>query len=149
MNYLNQSESAQRRDERNRELTELYCEIYDKITSKRVKNPRQAALAIAIATGTPPYHVSFDRAYIVVPKLLAGDCRLKFKSNVNREMWNDICNKVKCLTANGNISIAKAIEIVLIQCRASRFFISESNAWVIIKRQLKRMNCRKPYGRAA
>ena len=31
MNYLNQSESAQRRDERDRELTELYCEIYEPV----------------------------------------------------------------------------------------------------------------------
>ena len=43
MNYLNMSESAQRRDERDRQLTELYCEIYDQLKSRRVKNLRRVA----------------------------------------------------------------------------------------------------------
>ena len=149
MNYLNKSESAQRRDERDRQLTELYCEIYDNLQKRRVKNLRQVALSIAISTGTPRYHVGFDRAYIVVPKLLNGDKDFDFKSNVNREMWLDLTKKVKYLITQGKMSIAKAIDIVLEQCHASQFFLTPDHAWVIIKRELCRMNCRRPYGRAA
>lgn len=149
MNYLNQSESAKRRNERNRLLTEMYCQIYDNLKKQKVSNPRRIALAIALSTGTPCYHVGFDRAYIVVPQLLANTSSMSFKNHENHEMWLDIAQKVKCLTEQGKMSIAKALDIVLEQCRASRFFLSENHAWVIIKQQLKKMNCRKPYGRTA
>lgn len=149
MNYLNQSESAQRRDERNRELTELYCEIYDSLRATRVKNLRRVALGIALATGSPRYHVGYDRAYEVVTRLLHDDGRITFKCNLNREMWLDIAGKVKLLMGEGRLSAAQAIEIVLEQCRASRFYLTEGRAWVIIKRELSKMNCRRLYGRAA
>lgn len=149
MNYLNQSESAQRRDERNRELTELYCEIYDNLRATRVKNLRRVALGIALATGSPRYHVGYDRAYDVVTRLLRDDGRISFKCNLNREMWLDIAGKVKLLIGEGRLSAAQAIEIVLEQCRASRFYLTEGRAWVIIKRELSKMNCRRLYGRAA
>ncbi|MBR5029866.1 MAG: hypothetical protein IKX63_02025 [Muribaculaceae bacterium] len=148
MNYLDKSESAERRDERNRLLTELYCEIYDNLKQSRVKNLRRVALSIALATGNPRYHVGFDRAYVVVPKLLSGK-DIAFKSSFLRDMWLDITQKVRLLMQDGKLSIAQAIPIVLEQCRASRFFLSECHAWVIIKRELKKMHCRRPYGRAA
>jgi len=149
MNYLNMSESAQRRDERNRELTELYCEIYDSLKVKKVKNRRIVALEIALATGTPRYHVGHDRAYEVVTRMLSDTREMKFKCTENREMWLDIASKVKKLTAEGKLSIYQALDIVLEQCRASRFYLTQQSAWAIIKRMLKRMNCRRPYGRAA
>ena len=68
MYYLNKSESAERREERDRQLTELYCEIYDHLRSSRVNDLRQAALTITLATGTPRYHVGYDRAYITSPR---------------------------------------------------------------------------------
>lgn len=148
MNYLDKSESAERRDERNRMLTELYCEIYDSLKESRVKNLRRVALSIALATGNPRYHVGFDRAYVVVPKLLSGK-DIEFKSNFLRDMWLDITQKVRLLMQDGKLSIAQAIPIVLEQCRASRFFLSECHAWVIIKRELRKMHCRRPYGRVA
>lgn len=149
MNYLNKSESAQRRDMRDRQLTELYCEIYDKLRKRRVKNLRQVALNIALATGAPPYHVGFDRAYIVVPKLLERTDSISFKSTATRGMWLDLTSKVRYIMAQDRMSIAQALSIVLEQCRASRFFLTEQHAWVIIKHTLSRMNCRAPYGRAA
>lgn len=149
MNYLNKSESAQRRDERDRELTELYCEIYDHLRARRVKNLKQMALSIALATGSPRYHVGYDRACIVVSQLLNTDKPLQLKSSVNRAMWNEVAQKVKCLMAGGKMSMAQAIPIVLEQCRASRFFLTEQHAWIIIKRTLSQMNIRRPYGRVA
>ena len=149
MNYLNQSESAQRRAERDRELTELYCEIYDSLKATRVKNLRRVALRIAIATGTPRYHVGFDRAYVVIQKLLHDQGKIIFKSSPIGKLWQDIASKVRMLMSDGKLSIAQSVEIVLEQCRASRFFLTESHAWVIIKRELRKMNCRRPYGRAA
>lgn len=149
MNYLNKSESAQRRDERDQELTELYCEIYDHLRTKRVKNLKQLALNIALSTGSPRYHVGNDRASIVVSQLLNNSKPLQLKSSVNRAMWVEIAEKVKCLMAGDKMSMAQAIPIVLEQCRASRFFLTEQHAWIIIKRTLSKMNIRRPYGRAA
>ena len=147
MNYLNMSESAQRRDERDRELTELYCEIYDRLRERRVKNLRLVALNIALASGNPRYHVGYERASTVVPMLLREDPRITFKSSVIREMWLDITDKVRRLVSEGKLSMSQAIDIVLEQCRASRFFLTPEHAWVIIKHQLRRMNIRRPYGR--
>ena len=147
MNYLNMSESAQRRDERDRELTELYCEIYDRLRERRVKNLRLVALNIALASGNPRYHVGYERASTVVPMLLREDPRITFKSSVIREMWLDITDKVRRLVSEGKLSMSQAIDIVLEQCRASRFFLTPEHAWVIIKHQRRRMNIRRPYGR--
>ena len=149
MNYLNKSESAQRRDTRDRELTELYCEIYDNLRQRRVKNLRRVALNIALTTGAPPYHVGYDRACVVVSHLLRDDTGFSLKSTVNQEMWADLTAKVKCLMSSGKMSMSQAVTLVLEQCRASRFFLTEQHAWVIIKRTLSRMNIRRPYGRVA
>ena len=149
MNYLNQSESAQRRAERDRELTELYCEIYDSLKACRVKNMRRVALSIALASGSPRYHVGFDRAYIVVARLMHDERAIAFKSTHIRDMWLEITAKTERLMREGRLSIAQSVEIVLEQCRASRFFLAERHAWAIIKRELSKMNCRRPYGRVA
>ena len=149
MYYLNKSESAERREERDRQLTELYCEIYDHLRSSRVNDLRQTALTITLATGTPRYHVGYDRAYIVVAKLLRDSSSVSFKSPILRDMWLEITSRVRLLVTNENMSISQAVTIVLEQCHASRFFLTEHHAWVIIKRTLSRMNCRAPYGRAA
>lgn len=149
MNYFNQSESAQRRAERDRELTELYCEIYDSLKACRVKNMRHVALTMALASGSPRYHVGFDRAYIVVAQLLRDKDAIAFKSSCIRDMWLEITVRVERLMRECRLSIAQAVELVLEQCRASRFFLAEEHAWVIIKRELSKMNCRRPYGRAA
>lgn len=149
MNYLNQSESALRRAERDRELTEFYCEIYDSLKACRVKNMRRVALTMALACGSPRYHVGFDRAYIVVAKLLRDSSSITFKSSVIRDMWLEITARVERLMHGGRLSIAQSVDIVLEQCRASRFFLAEPHAWAIIKRELSKMNCRRPYGRVA
>lgn len=149
MNYLNKSESAQRRDTRDRELTELYCEIYDNLRSRRVKNLRHVALEIALATGAPPYHVGYDRACIVVSHLLRHDTSFSLKSTVNQEMWLELTSKVECLMQQGKMSMSRAITLVLEQCRASRFYLTHDHAWAIIKRMLRLMHIRRPYGRVA
>ena len=148
MNYLNQSESAMRRAQRDRELMELYCETYDQLRERRVKNLRKTALSIALACGTPRYHVGFDRAYIVVPQMLRGDSKLTFKNPVNKLMWQEITLKVKRFVDEGKMSIAQSITIVLEMCRASHFFLTPDHAWRIIKKELSKTNCRRPYGRA-
>lgn len=149
MNYLNQSESAQRRAERDRELTLLYCEIYDSLRASRVKNMRRVALTMALASGSPRYHVGFDRAYIVVAQLLRDRGAIAFKSSYIRDMWLEITARVERLMQECRLSIAQAVELILEQCRASRFFLAPEHAWAIIKRELSKMNCRRPYGRVA
>ena len=145
MNYLNKSESAQRRAERDRQLAELFCEIYDNLKKKRVSKPQMVALTLALETGSPRYHVSFDRAYVVVPQLLHDASKINIKSSTCQSMWLEITEKVKCLMENGKMSAARAIPIVLEKCRASRFFLSKSQAMKIIRRQLTSMNCLRHY----
>ena len=149
MNYLNKSESAQRRYQRDRQLAELFCEIFDNIKPRRVSQPQKAALKLALITGSPRYHVGFDRAYVVVTQLLNNYNNVTFKSNLTRMMWLEITKKVKCLMETGKMSAARAIPIVLENCRASRFFISENQAKKIIRHQLRLMNVLRHYDSAA
>jgi hypothetical protein len=147
-NYLNQSESALRRTKRDRQLTELFCEIYDNLKLKQVPKPWEVALTLALATGSPSYHVGFDRAYAVVPQLLHDNNNVTFKNTNTRLMWLEITEKVKCLMEDGKMSAAHAIPIVLEKCRASRFFLSRSHAMKIIRRQLHSMNLLRHYNLA-
>ena len=104
---------------------------------------------MALACGSPRYHVGFDRAYIVVGQLLRDRGGITFKSSHIRDMWFEITDRVERLMREGRLSIAQSVDIVLEQCRASRFFLAEEHAWAIIKRELSKMNCRRPYGRVA
>ena len=119
------------------------------LRSRRVKNLRRVALEIALATGAPPYHVGYDRACIVVSHLLRHDTSFSLKSTVNQEMWLELTGKVECLMQQGKMSMSRAITLVLEQCRASRFYLTHDHAWAIIKRMLKLMHIRRPYGRVA
>jgi hypothetical protein len=149
MNYLNQSESAQRRVQRNQLMAEIFCAIYDNMKAKKVGNKRLVALSLTLTSGSPPYHVGFDRAYDMVKRILHSPDKVTFKNHINQEMWMEITKKVKCLMQNGHMSAAKAVPLVLENCRASRFFISKSHAWAIIKRELIRRNCARHYNIAA
>ena len=74
---------------------------------------------------------------------------IAFKSSYIRDMWLEITARVERLMQECRLSIAQAVELVLEQCRASRFFLAPEHAWAIIKRELSKMNCRRPYGRVA
>ena len=102
---------------------------------------------MALNLGSPQYNVGFDRAYIVVAKMLRDKSSISFNSLVIRDMWYEITSKTKSLMDLCHLSIAKSLDIVLTYCRASRFFLSEHHAWVLIKRELQKMNIRRPYGR--
>lgn len=147
MNYLAMSESSERRDERNRHLTELYCEIFDTIYDHKVNDKRKTSLFLALNLLSPRYNVGFDRAYVVVGCLLRDENSIKFKSKVIKEMWLEITAKTHDLMRDGKLSIAKSLDIVLENCRASRCFMTEAHAWNMIKKELSKMNIRKPYGR--
>lgn len=148
MSSIWMGDSADRRAEHNRELAELYCEFYDTMYKHRVKNLRLTALAMAICQGSPRYAVGFDRAYIVVNKLLIDKKAVKFKSKMRYKMWLEITKKTETIMLRCKMSVAKSLNIVLECSRASQFFLEEHHAWDIIKKELTKMNVRKPYGRA-
>ena len=115
------------RQARDRELLTMFNNVLDEMLSAGVPNAWDAALRFTISHGTPHYHVSFDRAYRVVSAIvLHGDCPLQ--ENNHREMWREIAERVSALMAVGGLSVARSVDIVLRECRASRFFISEPYA---------------------
>jgi|GEM_PF-329961 hypothetical protein len=113
---------------RDEEFMKLYHETLNFLIDQGVKNARHEAIKFTIHHSHPRYNVSFDRAYPVVCNLLRQN-KWIVAGALRRAMWEDIAGHVKALMASGDISIAKALEHVLLNCRASRFYISEAYAW--------------------
>ena len=132
--------------ERDEELTQLYCDLYDKIKPRHIDKRRKVALTTAIKLGSAHYEVSFERAYIIVPKILKGK-EVKFRSKPIELMWREIACKTAFIMQTCHLSIAKSLEIVLMNCRSSQFYISQPQAWLRIKRELRRMRVNRKYGR--
>ncbi len=122
---------------RDKEFLSIYNEALDFMIKNRVPEPHSSALNWTIANGQPHYNLSFHRAYRVVCQILSGE-HTAFRSELRESMWNEICEKVATLTSlHPGMSIAKALDFVLLHSRASRFFFTT--------RQAKRgiLRCRK------
>ena len=115
------------RAQRDREFQELFNETYDLMLKRKVKNPRREALRFTLCNGSPHYHVSFDRAYIVVPQILRSG-KMPIGRAMAAQMWSEISQRVRQLMTDHNMSIAAALEFVLMYCRASRFFMTDHYA---------------------
>lgn len=127
--------------ERDTELLTLYNEALHLMIKNRVPNPDKSALTWALTYGQPRYCLSYRYAYRTVCRILGGE-NVKFSSLLRRQMWEEVCRKVQSLTVlHPTLSIAKAIEFVLLNTRASRFFLSERQA----KRSIQK--CRRQYRR--
>lgn len=110
------------RKARDAEFMAMFGQVFDLMLDRGVPHPVDAALRFTLENGTPHYHVSFERAYRVVNKLLGGTGHVK--GTLRREFWNEITDRVRQLIADGAMSVAAAVEFVLEHCRASRFFLS-------------------------
>lgn len=115
------------REARDRELTTMFNSVLDDMLTAGVPNAWDAALLFTLNHGTPHYHVSYDRAYRVVCALLRHDATT-LRESPQLEMWREIAERVSALMASSGISVARAVDIVLRECRASRIFISENYA---------------------
>ncbi len=121
---------------RDEEFLTLYHEAHNFLIEQGVKDARRQAIKFTIYHGHPRYNVSFDRAYPVICALIAQDKWL-VAGALRREMWLDIASHVKAIINQQDISIAKALDFVLLNCRASRFYISEAYAWRNVYRAAK------------
>ncbi len=122
---------------RDKEFLSIYNDALDFMVKNRVPDPHNSALSWAIAHGQPHYNLSFQRAYRVVCQMLTGE-HTTFRSELRQQMWREVSEKVGALTSlHPGMSIAKALDFVLLHSRASRFFFTE--------RQAKRgiLRCRK------
>lgn len=135
----------ERREELASYLTGLYCLIYDIMAHKHCGNIKQRALGLTLNNGNPHYHVSYERALVVVPKIIKGK-DVSYKWDERFAMWQEIATRAAALCAICQISMAKALEIVIYHYRASRFFMKKRHAWNIIKRQLYKNHIKKDYG---
>lgn len=141
---------------RDEEFASLYAEALQLMISRGVAHPRRAAIRFTIHNGHPRYHVSFDRAYVVVCRLMrnrkaptgqdASPGNNVAPCSLRNTMWREIASRVAMLTSERTVSIAAALEFVLEHCRASRFFITEEYAdshLDAIRRSRRRRLCGK------
>lgn len=136
MNYTSNYYDLEPVKTRNRQLIEMFLEAYAIMKAKKHKNPKLKAIKWVVNNGSPNYHVGFDRSNIALNKLEHGKlpCR---EGSAAIAMWREIDTKVNAMRQGLGISRAKAIDYVLRNCRASRFFMSEDTARIIIDNWLK------------
>ena len=129
--------------QRDKEFLALYHPTLDALLEQGMPpgKARRTAAEFTIANGRPHYHVSHERAYRCVCRLLSahdkkGNGARSYRSRedmglakrrLRQQMWYEITCHVRELTSRG-MSIAAAIDHVLEHCRASRFFISPATA---------------------
>ena len=153
MNYAHQeTEHRELCQQRDKEFLALYHPTLDALVEQGMPQgkARRAAVEFTIANGHPHYHVSHERAYRCVCRLLQADDKRGngartyravddidlAKSRLRRQMWYEITQHVKVLTNQG-VSVEKAIDHVLEHCRASRFFLSPATAMTKICSQTR------------
>lgn len=108
---------------RDSELLDLFQEALMAFIGHNTKDPRKKTLEFALANGHPHYYVSHSRAYPVVCSIIRRGVN-PVKMPDQSQMWDEIAAKVRQAMDSGVPSINKALEFVLQNCRASRFFIS-------------------------
>lgn len=137
---------------RDKEFLELYRPTLDALLERGVpmSKARRAAADFTIANGHPHYHVSHERAYRCVCHLLNADDKRGngsrtyrtseeiglAKRRLRRQMWQEITQRVRTLMDKG-LSVECAIDHVLENCRASRFFLSPATALTKICTQVR------------
>lgn len=120
------------RMQRDTEFLKTYRRVLDLMLEKGVPDARRAAIDFTVLHSHPRYHVSYDRAIVVVSNILNGN-GIPVKPSLQALMWQEIADKVKQLCSRKQISIARATEFVLAHCRASRYFITPRYAYEHIR----------------
>ncbi|MBR5102366.1 MAG: hypothetical protein IK092_04520 [Muribaculaceae bacterium] len=118
------NEKTRMRRCRDQEFLDFYNEALSLMLSKGVKGARKAAIDYTIHNARPKFYVNFERAYIVVCDILNKN-RMPVTSPTMQAMWTEIAQLVRNLIGSSNMSISAALPLVLNNCRASRFYISE------------------------
>ena len=125
---MNINGKTQNRMTRDSEFLDLYHDALQLMLAAGVKNARRAAIECALKQGRPRYNVSFDRAYPVVCKILNQNI-VPVKSPIKRAFWLELAQQVRDVRGNHNVSIAAALDFVLLHGRASSYFINPDYAY--------------------
>lgn len=125
------------RQKRDREFMETYLQALELFIKQGVRNPKRLAVRWAIKHGAPHYHVSYERAYKVITYMLRRGCNPLLPS-LQAEMWQEIAERVRELIDSAGLSVVRAIDFVLVHCRASRFFITEHYAYATLVDRARR-----------
>ena len=133
------------RQSRDREFLDMYDKALASVLKQNISNPKRVAVRWTIYNSCPHYHVSFDRAYKVVSHLLRKGYAPLMPS-LQASMWMEIAQRVRSLINDAGMSIAKAIDFVLTNCRASRFFISEHYAYTTLVDRARHERMKAKYG---
>ena len=121
---------------RNKELIEMFLEAYRLMRKKNLHNAKAKAIQWVVYNGRPRYHVGYIRTHIALCVMAQGGKPCK-EGTTTFLMWQEIDARVRAMQHALGISRAKAIDFVLEYCRASRFFIKEHTAHLIINDWLK------------
>ncbi len=114
--------------QRDDEFIRAYRPVLDLMIEMGVPDARRAAVDFTVHHFQPRYHVSYERAYSVVCALLNG--KQPVKPSLQAEMWMEIATRVRdlCAAAPG-LSIGRATQWVIDNCRASRVFVTPGYAY--------------------
>lgn len=118
---------------RDNEFMAAYRQVLDLMLEQGVPDARRAAIDFTVLHTQPHYHVSFDRAYIVVSNIINSNYN-PVKPSLQAHMWEEIARKVQNLLICKRLSISRALQFVLEHCRASRFFITPQYAYYHIRK---------------
>ncbi|MCQ2288247.1 MAG: hypothetical protein MJZ74_04040 [Muribaculaceae bacterium] len=124
------------RIKRDNEFMDYYRRVLDLMLEAGVSDARHAAVEYVTHNFRPHYHVSYDRAYLVVSSILNQGVNPVKPSN-QASMWEELALMVKQLCSYGDISVPRALEFVLDNCRASQFFFTPDYAYHKINKTLK------------
>lgn len=113
---------------RDNEFIEAYRQVLDLMLERGVASPRKAAIEFTVFNSRPHYHVSVERALVVVGRILSSGRNI-VKPSLQALMWEEIASKVKQLVDKKGVSLSCAVQFVIDNCRASRFFVSPQYAY--------------------
>ncbi len=109
------------------EFRHHYRRVLDDMQRLGVKDAKRAALRFTLWHVSPGYHVSYERAYTMVCRLLSGR-HLPPREQRRLTVWHDIASHVSQVCADTGLSLARATELVLDHCRPRRFYMSADTA---------------------
>ena len=125
---MNTNGKTQNRMTRDSEFLDIYHDALQLMLAAGVKNARRAAIECALKQGKPRYNVSFERAYPVVCKIINQGI-VPVKTPIKRAFWIELAQQVSEVRMNRNISIAAALDFVLLHGRASGYYIDPDYAY--------------------
>ncbi len=124
---MNKNHTTTERVRRNDEFLRIFKSALHEMIASGVKKPHDAAVRYTLEHGKPSYHVSHAHAYRVVSALLAGR-PLRKVNPLLCAMWHEIAAHAAAVIDERRCSISRAVDVVLLEQRASRFFITEGYA---------------------